>query len=92
MSCEIESQIISVERIIEYAELKQEAPHSVEASEVPVTWPDKGVIEFKNYSTRYREETDLILNDISFKAKAGEKIGIVGRTGGAYILNFFLLV
>jgi ABC-type multidrug transport system fused ATPase/permease subunit len=29
----------------------------------------------------YRPETDLVLKGLSFKVKAGEKIGVVGRTG-----------
>jgi ATP-binding cassette subfamily C (CFTR/MRP) protein 1 len=30
---------------------------------------------------RYRDGTDLVLKNVSFKTKAGEKIGVVGRTG-----------
>ncbi len=30
---------------------------------------------------RYRPETEIVLNDLSFSLKGGEKIGIVGRTG-----------
>ena len=32
-------------------------------------------------SARYREGLDLVLKNIDFTIKAGEKIGIVGRTG-----------
>ncbi|KAF9977214.1 hypothetical protein BGZ73_006687 [Actinomortierella ambigua] len=45
------------------------------------SWPDKGSIEFVNYSTRYREGLDLVLRQVSFRIASGEKIGIVGRTG-----------
>jgi ATP-binding cassette subfamily B protein len=38
-------------------------------------------IEFKNVFFRYNEHSDYVLKDISFKAKAGEKIGIIGATG-----------
>ena len=30
---------------------------------------------------RYRPETEIVLNDLSFSLNGGEKIGIVGRTG-----------
>ena len=37
-------------------------------------WPSEGVVSFENYSTRYREGLDLILKNISFTTKAGEKV------------------
>ena len=41
----------------------------------------EGVIEVKNLSAKYSIHNRLILKDVAFKVKAGEKIGIVGRTG-----------
>lgn len=79
-SCEIESQIISVERMKEYIEIPQEAPFQIQGIKPPINWPN-GTIEFKNYSTRYREGLDLVLKGLSFDVKVNEKIGIVGRTG-----------
>ena len=38
-------------------------------------------MEFKDVFLRYRPACDRALNGVSFRAKAGEKIGIVGRTG-----------
>ncbi|HAX73607.1 MAG TPA: multidrug ABC transporter ATP-binding protein [Firmicutes bacterium] len=38
-------------------------------------------IEFKNVSFKYNEGSELVLEDISFKAKQGQKIGIIGSTG-----------
>ena len=35
----------------------------------------------ENFSLRYRPELPLVLKNISFHIKAGEKVGIVGRTG-----------
>jgi len=44
-------------------------------------WPSKGEIEFKRVVLRYRPDTDVVLNQLTFHARPGEKIGIVGRTG-----------
>lgn len=41
----------------------------------------KGELEFKDVCLRYRENLGLALNNLNFKVKPGEKIGIVGRTG-----------
>ena len=44
-------------------------------------WPEEGRIEFKNVYLKYRPTTELVLKNLSFKVKKGEKIGVVGRTG-----------
>lgn len=44
-------------------------------------WPKSGQIKFRDVSLRYRPNTDLALQKVSFDVKGGEKIGIVGRTG-----------
>ena len=38
-------------------------------------------IEFKNVSFRYNKNSENVLENISFKAKEGETIGIIGSTG-----------
>ena len=40
----------------------------------------KGEIEFSDVNLRYRPTTDLVLKNLSFKIKAGTRVGIVGRT------------
>ncbi|KAI8807236.1 P-loop containing nucleoside triphosphate hydrolase protein [Cladochytrium replicatum] len=77
---EISTNMISVERIKEYTDLENEAPYDLPDVAGP-NWPQNGAIKFVDYSTRYRPELDLCLLNMSFEAKAGEKIGIVGRTG-----------
>ena len=44
-------------------------------------WPNEGKINFINVSTSYRPDTPLVLKEINFEIKPGEKIGVVGRTG-----------
>ncbi|KAI8911120.1 P-loop containing nucleoside triphosphate hydrolase protein [Gorgonomyces haynaldii] len=80
-SCEIETNIVSVERIKEYTELKQEAPYEITDSYPGDQWPEAGQIDFDHYSTRYRPGLDLVLKDVTVSVKPREKVGIVGRTG-----------
>ncbi|KAL1867079.1 Transporter of the ATP-binding cassette (ABC) [Diaporthe australafricana] len=76
-----EQNMNSVERIKEYLEVEQEAPAIVEKNRPPQNWPARGSVEFINYTTRYRADLDPVLNGLSFKIGAREKVGIVGRTG-----------
>lgn len=79
--CEIETNIVSVERVKEYIDLPSEAPEIIETNRPSHIWPEKGMIEYRDYSTRYRPGLDLVLKGISFKVAPKEKVGIVGRTG-----------
>ena len=44
-------------------------------------WPQNGNIIFDKYNTSYRKDTPIILKDINYNFKGGEKIGVLGRTG-----------
>ncbi|KAI9350735.1 P-loop containing nucleoside triphosphate hydrolase protein [Obelidium mucronatum] len=44
-------------------------------------WPETGAVEFKQVTLRYTQYGVAILKNVSFKIAAGEKIGIVGRSG-----------
>ncbi|KAL3471411.1 P-loop containing nucleoside triphosphate hydrolase protein [Aspergillus californicus] len=78
---EVETNIVSVERVLEYASLPSEAPEVIFKNPPPIGWPSQGAVSFQNYSTRYREGLDLVLKDVSLDIKPHEKIGVVGRTG-----------
>jgi ABC-type multidrug transport system fused ATPase/permease subunit len=78
---EVETNIVSVERVLEYAQLPSEAPEIIHRNRPPVCWPSRGEVEFNNYSARYREGLDLVLKNVKLDIKSHEKIGVVGRTG-----------
>ncbi|KAJ2325927.1 hypothetical protein GGI00_004895, partial [Coemansia sp. RSA 2681] len=65
----------------QFTDLEPEAPYVVEECRPPPEWPREGVIEMRNYTMRYAEGLKPALNNVSLKIRAGEKIGIVGRTG-----------
>ena len=78
----LESQIVSVERVLEYSSNEPEAEwESRDGCKPSTNWPSGGCIEFINYSTKYREGLTEVLKNLTFQIGAGEKIGIVGRTG-----------
>ncbi|XP_051488019.1 multidrug resistance-associated protein 1 isoform X7 [Apus apus] len=81
MSSELETNIVAVERVKEYAEMEKEAEWSIEQTAPASTWPEEGKVEFRGYGLRYREDLDLVLKNINVTINGGEKIGIVGRTG-----------
>ncbi|CAM1304666.1 Uncharacterised protein g3835 [Pycnogonum litorale] len=76
-----DSTIISVERITEYANIEEEADWVISNNRPRHSWPEKGVITFDQYRTRYRKGLPLVLKGISFTVRTREKVGIVGRTG-----------
>ncbi|CAG9854513.1 unnamed protein product [Phyllotreta striolata] len=79
-SANISNQLMSVERVLEYRELKPELQ-----PEKPLdpgkTWPKEGNISIENLVMKYEEDGPQVLKDITVHIKPKEKIGIVGRTG-----------
>lgn len=72
---EMENQMISVERVIEYAELPSEPSlESDEHNAPPKDWPQYGNIEFKSLSLRYAENGSRILRNLTFRINAKVKV------------------
>ncbi|XP_027413619.1 multidrug resistance-associated protein 4-like isoform X1 [Bos indicus x Bos taurus] len=80
LSVEVEHMMISVERVIEYIELEQEAPWELEFRPPP-DWPNNGMIALSDVNFKYSSDGPLVLKDLTTDIKPGEKVGIVGRTG-----------
>lgn len=81
---ENERNLKALQRLLKLDDIAQEQSIVKESGEeitVPESWPEKGELEFKDVEMSYRPETDLVLKGLSYKVKAGEKVGVVGRTG-----------
>ncbi|XP_014214767.1 probable multidrug resistance-associated protein lethal(2)03659 [Copidosoma floridanum] len=79
---ELENQMTSVERILEYADIPQEPVLDNNVESRPLDkWPKNGKIEFKNVDLIYDRQNNLALMNLNFIAEPDEMIGVVGRTG-----------
>ncbi|CAK7304477.1 ATP-binding cassette sub-family C member 6 [Vulpes lagopus] len=78
---DLASSIVSVERMKDYVQTPKEAPWRLPACAARSPWPHGGQVEFRDFGLRHHPELPLAVRGVSFKIHAGEKVGIVGRTG-----------
>ncbi|XP_070558778.1 ATP-binding cassette sub-family C member 9-like isoform X2 [Ptychodera flava] len=79
MFAECETSMNSLERIEHYTNIQ---PQEYRGTYTPSPgWPEKGNIRFEDVSFKYAADQEPILKDVNVNFKAGEKIGICGRTG-----------
>ncbi|KAJ7439790.1 hypothetical protein FB451DRAFT_1445526 [Mycena latifolia] len=81
----LELDLNAVERIIEYLDLPQDPPAIVDSQRPPAYWPsssnNEAMIAVENLVVRYAPDLPPVLKGVSFQLKAGERVGLVGRTG-----------
>ncbi|VFQ59625.1 unnamed protein product [Cuscuta campestris] len=95
ISCFVENKMVSVERIKQFTNIPSEAEWRKKDLLPPPNWPNKGNVELQDLQVRYRPNTPLVIKGITLSIEGGEKIGVVGRTGGGkstLIQVFFRLV
>ncbi len=68
----------SLNRVAELLEAKCDVTDSENVTDVEAL---KGDIEFRNLTFRYPDGEFDVLENVSFKIKAGENVGIIGKTG-----------
>ncbi|XP_044315367.1 ATP-binding cassette sub-family C member Sur isoform X2 [Drosophila rhopaloa] len=61
--------------------LPNEPARKLEHQSVPISWPQRGDINFDNVSLRYEGQNQNVISNLSLKIPAGQRIGICGRTG-----------
>ncbi|KAF5283707.1 hypothetical protein FQR65_LT13742 [Abscondita terminalis] len=79
---EVENQMTSVERVLEYGKIEHERDFKSASDKTPPkSWPKKGKIQFIDLSLTYSSQDPPVLQNLNFIINPLEKIGIVGRTG-----------
>lgn len=63
----------SVERVVEYTELKSEAPWETETPPPP-GWPSQGMVTFDQVNLSYSTDGPPVLKDISTTFQPKEKV------------------
>ena len=82
-ACQLETDCVAIERVMEYTQTEQEAPWINNDHSINENWPEKGSVKFENYQTRYREGW------VSFQgAKALFQLNFF--PGNKRILNFLI--
>ncbi|RVE43931.1 hypothetical protein evm_011442 [Chilo suppressalis] len=79
MTSEVETNIVAVERIKEYAETQQEAQWNL-PNGPGSTWPETGALQLEQLTLGYRAG-EPALRDVTCTVAPRDKLGIVGRTG-----------
>jgi ABC-type multidrug transport system fused ATPase/permease subunit len=89
MFSQLESNLNSVERLDHYSRL---TPERWDGAAPPAGWPARGEVVLDALELRYRPELPAVIRGVAATIKAGEKVGIVGRTGAgksSLILGLF---
>ncbi|KAK8141736.1 hypothetical protein G3M48_009985 [Beauveria asiatica] len=76
----------SVAGLARLEQFKKETPQEhlpEEPEDLPADWAPEGYVDFTNVSARYKPSMDTppIIRDFSLAIEAGDKVGLVGRTG-----------
>ncbi|KAF9992792.1 hypothetical protein BGZ79_002662 [Entomortierella chlamydospora] len=81
MYTEVEMDLSSIERIMEYTTIPLEPPAIIESRRPPAAWPTGGSIEVKDIEVRYAPDLEIVIRGVSFTVEPHQKIGAVGRQG-----------
>jgi len=92
---DIDSSIACVERVVAVGSVEQEADLALTHESCPRDgWPARGEVDFHGVVMSYLPSLPAILKGVTFNIRAGEKIGVAGRTGAgksSLIMTLFRL-
>jgi ABC-type multidrug transport system fused ATPase/permease subunit len=81
VAAQLELDFNSVERVVEYLDVPQEAPAVIEKSRPPAYWPsDTGELVVEDLVVQYAPQLPAALCNLTFTVKPSEKIGVVNFT------------
>ncbi|CAH7216168.1 Abcc10 [Phodopus roborovskii] len=88
-----EAMMVSVERLEEYSHDIPQEPQGVplQTPQQGIRWLTQGSVEFQDVVLVYRPGLPNALDKVTFQVEAGEKLGIVGRTGSGKSSLFMVL-
>ncbi|KAH7104662.1 multidrug resistance-associated ABC transporter [Auriculariales sp. MPI-PUGE-AT-0066] len=82
---QLELDLNSVERVVEYLEVPAEPAAIIESNRPPAYWPSStttsDLVTVENLTIRYAPELPAVLHNVSFGLKPRERVGLLGRTG-----------
>ncbi|PPQ81391.1 hypothetical protein CVT24_001829, partial [Panaeolus cyanescens] len=82
VAAQLELNFNSVERVVEYFDIPQEAPAIIENRRPPASWPSNtGQLVVEDLVVQYAPHLPVVLHSLKFTVMPAEKIGVVGRTG-----------
>lgn len=91
---QLELKGVSLERTADYRLLPREdgevlntdGPRATDSVPEPLegesSWPSKGQVKVQDLRVRYGPDMPDILHDVSFEVAGGQRVGIVGQSGG----------
>jgi len=97
-SAEVENNMNAVERVVHYTAddyIAQEEAYLIPEKAPPAEWPQGGAVKMEGVRLRYRAGLDEVLKGVDWTVGAGEKVGVVGRTGAgksSLLIGLFRLV
>jgi ABC-type multidrug transport system fused ATPase/permease subunit len=77
---DLETCLSAVTRIRQFSKAPSEDQDQAQP-DPPQSWPALGSVQFKDLAASYSEAGKPVLSGVDLNIKAGEKIGICGRTG-----------
>ena len=80
----LQGNMVNADRCMKVLDIPQEAsvdPGQEDLLKGRPAWPERGSLQFEGVSLKYRPNTEIVLNKLTFQVAEGEKIGVVGRTG-----------